>query len=257
MLKSLLAHPLTKNLDINDPRSTTLRKQIINEKPFLKKIYDTWYKDIASELSDMQPPVLEVGSGAGYLNEKLRVITSDLAVHPNTQTVLNAQKLPFSENSLKGIVLLGVLHHIADVRSFFKEATRCVAPGGKVFLMEPWVTVWSSFIFKYLHHEPFDPKAKEWEFESTGPLSGANQALPWIIFSRDRDLFEKEFPEWKIEYIKPHMPFRYLVSGGISMRSLMPGWSHGWWKAFENFLQPVMHKLATVAYIVLVKTPQK
>jgi len=30
------------------------------------------------------------------------------------------------------------------------------------------------------------------------------------------------------------MPFRYLVSGGVSMRTLMPGWSYGAWRAADN-----------------------
>jgi len=253
MLKSLLTLPLIKGLDIDDPRATSLRKQIIKEKPFLKKIYDEWYREITEEFIDVQAPILEIGSGAGHLSESFQVITSDLVAYSNIQIVLNGQELPFSENSLKGIVLIGVLHHLPNPWSFLREATRCVVPGGKMFLMEPWVTAWSNLIYRHFHHEPFDPEAKDWEFETTGPLAGANQALSWIIFSRDRERFEKEFPEWRIERIEPRMPFRYLLSGGFSFRSFMPGWSHEAWRTFENCLQPVMNKLATVAYIVLVK----
>ncbi len=49
------------------------------------------------------------------------------------------------------------------------------------------------------------------------------------------------------------MPFRYLVSGGVSMRSLMPGWSFSWWHGLENILQPVMGELAMFSHIVLQK----
>jgi hypothetical protein len=37
MLKAWLAHPLTKGLDIDDPRTTHLRLQIIQEKSFLRQ----------------------------------------------------------------------------------------------------------------------------------------------------------------------------------------------------------------------------
>jgi len=84
-------------------------------------------------------------------------------------------------------------------------------------------------------------------------LSGANSALPWIIFDRDRTRFEREFPEWQIHTIKPFMPFRYLLSGGVSMHSLMPGWSFALWRNLENLLRPWMKSLAMFALIVLRK----
>ena len=88
MLKSLLTLPLTKGLDIDDPRATSLRKQIIKEKPFLKKIYDEWYREITEEFIDVQAPILEIGSGAGHLSESFQVITSDLVAYSNIQIVL-------------------------------------------------------------------------------------------------------------------------------------------------------------------------
>jgi len=85
----------------------------------------------------------------------------------------------------------------------------------------------------------------------SGPLSSANDALPWIIFVRDRLKFEQEFPQWQIELIKPIMPFRYLVSGGVSLRNLAPGWSFGFWRQIENALGRWSSQLAMFAHIVL------
>jgi hypothetical protein len=118
-------------------------------------------------------------------------------------------------------------------------------------MIEPWVTPWSGFVYSRLHHEPFRPEAEAWEFPSSGPLSGANGALPWIIFERDRLRFEQEFPEWRIRVIKPMMPFRYLVSGGIALRSLMPGQTFGLWCGLERVLRPWSRTLAMFAQIVL------
>ena len=75
----------------------------------------------------------------------------------------------------------------------------------------------------HLHHEQFEPNAEDWIIESSGPLSGANGALPWIIFNRDRKIFTNKYPKLKILNIKPIMPISYLLSGGISMRSFLPG----------------------------------
>ena len=85
----------------------------------------------------------------------------------------------------------------------------------------------------------------------SGPLSGANGALPWIIFARDRVKFNNEFPEWRIEVIKPIMPFRYLVSGGVSLRALAPVWSFEGWRQIERALDRWSNQLAMFALIVL------
>jgi hypothetical protein len=118
-------------------------------------------------------------------------------------------------------------------------------------MIEPWVTPWSRFIYRHLHHEPFDPLVKDWEFSSSGPLSGANIALPWIVFGRDRRVFEREFTQWRIEKIRHDMPFAYLLSGGVSLRSLMPGWSFHAWRKLESLLSPYYECCAMFAKIVL------
>jgi len=39
------------------------------------------------------------------------------------------------------------------------------------------------------------PPQKHWTFPDSGPLSGANGALPWIVFQRDRQEFRIEVPQ--------------------------------------------------------------
>jgi hypothetical protein len=137
------------------------------------------------------------------------------------------------------------------VRDFFAEAGRCLQPGGVVAMIEPWVTRWSTLIYDRLHHEPFAPEAADWEFPPSGPLSGANGALPWIVFARDRLRFEREFPHLRVEAVQPFMPFRYLVSGGVSLRALTPGWSYHYWKRVERRLDARMDTWAMFAFVLL------
>jgi len=197
---------------------------------------------------------LELGSGAGFLSDFVPdLITTEIFYCPHIRMVADAQRLPFADNSLRAIVMVEVLHHIPQPRHFFSEASRCVRKGGRIIMIEPWLTRWSQWIYTHLHHEPFLPESAVWEFPSTGPLSGANGAMPWIIFERDRNQFIHEFPQWQIETIKPIMPFRYLVSGGVSLRSLMPGWSFGLWRGIETVMQPWMNNWAMFAQITLTK----
>jgi hypothetical protein len=148
-------------------------------------------------------------------------------------------------------VMTNVFHHLPNARGFLREAARSVRGGGAIVMVEPWVTAWSRLVYRHLHEEPFEPDAAEWEFPSSGPVSGANNALPWMMFARDRARFEREFPEWTIERIQPFMPVTYLLSGGMSYPSLMPGFAFGLWRAAEAAAKPIMGAVAMFALIVL------
>jgi SAM-dependent methyltransferase len=252
MLKEWIEHPLTRGLDLDDPRTTDLRRQVIQGKPFLRNIYAEWYSQIAQALPEGAGSVLEIGSGPGFLGDFVSgLITSDTLSCPGVRVVLDGLYLPFAAGTLRGIAMTNVLHHLPDPRGFFSQAQRCVRPAGAIVMIEPWVTPWSRVVYTRLHHEPFEPEATHWEFPSTGPLSGANGALPWILFERDRVRFEQEFPQWSIELIAPLMPFRYLVSGGVSLRTLMPGWSTGFWSNLEKLMGVQCRRMAMFALIVL------
>jgi hypothetical protein len=116
-------------------------------------------------------------------------------------------------------------------------------------MIEPWVSTWSRQIYTRLHHEPFDPDAVDWTFPGSGPLSGANGALPWIILQRDRHDFESEFRELEIQAVRPFMPFRYLLSGGVSMRQLMPAATFSFWRGLESWLCNWPHHWSMFALI--------
>lgn len=255
MLRRRLAHPLLRDLSLDDPRTTDIRRRIVQDNRFLRRIYAEWYARLMAALPGGPGAVLELGSGAGFLADVMpEVITSEIFWNAHVQLVTDGRWLPLRNGCLRAIVMTDVLHHVPDVRAFFEAAGRCVRSGGVLALIEPWVTCWSSLIYTRLHHEPFRPQTPDWGFPSRGPLSGANGALPWIVFERDRAQFEREYPCWRMEQLRPFMPFRYLVSGGVSLRPLMPGWSFGLWRGLERLLEPWMRTWAMFALIVLRRT---
>jgi SAM-dependent methyltransferase len=255
MLKKLLAHPLTCGLDIDSPETTRIRAEIIKSKPFLNRVYKDWYRELLAEIpKNIEGDILELGSGGGFLKNILpEVITTDFIFVPTLDTILDAHHLPFSENTFKAILMTNVLHHFSHVESFFREAARCVNSGGVVAMIEPWVSSWSRLVYTQMHHEPFYPDIKEWDIPIGGHLSAANSALPWIIFERDREKFNSLFPDWNIHKIDLMMPFRYLVSGGVSFRSLMPLWTYKLWKTLEEGLHKQIDRIAMFAKVVLIR----
>ena len=230
------------DLDPDDPRTTELRREVIRRKPFLQAIYREWYDTVAREVSGTR--VLELGSGAGFLPN---AITSEILFVRGVDLICDGTALPVVDGALDAIVLIDVMHHIAQPRAFFREAIRALRPGGRVVMIEPWFTPWSRFVYSTVHSEPFRPDAAEWEFPSTGPLSGANGAMPWIVFVRDRERFARELPELRVVTIRPMMPFRYLLSGGFSVRQLVPSFTFPFFRAVDRALAP----LAMFALIVL------
>lgn len=253
-LKSFIKHPLVRNLNIDSLEVTIIHSRIIKKKLFLRKIYEKWYDSISNSMSlSINGPVLELGSGGGFLKEFIPgLLSSEIFRIPGIEIVLDGEKIPFKNASLRGIVMIDVFHHIPCVKSFLTEATRCVMADGVIVMIEPWNTNWSRLVYKYLHHEQFEPASKEWGFRKGGPLSQANSALPWIVFERDHEKFKMEFPEWKIQEIELHLPFCYLLSGGLSFRSLMPGCFFGLCQEFEKLVRPWRQYLGMFAKVVLV-----
>ncbi|HYM24918.1 MAG TPA: class I SAM-dependent methyltransferase [Vicinamibacterales bacterium] len=254
-LRSALSHPLARGRDLDDPSTTALRRHILEDKPALAAIYREWYAWLGAQLPTGAGAVLELGSGAGFARNVIPgLVASDVFVVPGLDLVLDAQRLPFRDESLRAVVMTNVLHHLPDLAAFFRDAHRAVRPGGVVAMIEPWTTTWSAFVYRRLHHELFSPEAQDWTVEAGGPLSGANVAAPWIAFKRDRQRFERELPGWRIATIDPCLPFRYLLTGGVSLRMLAPAWTFGVVNRIEGMLERWPDRFAMFARVLLVRT---
>lgn len=219
----LLAEPRARHLALDDPKTTVARRAIIAGKPPLRRIYEEWYEDLAAHLPAGPGAVLELGSGPGFLAERVPgLVTSEVFVCAGLHAALDARALPFRAGALRAILMTDVFHHVPDAGRFLREASEALRPGGRIVMVEPWVTPWSRFVYGRLHHEPFDPRVEDWTFPPGGPLSAANGALPWIVFARDHKRFLRELPALRVVDVAPRLPFRYLLSGGLSMRALIP-----------------------------------
>ncbi len=240
----------------NDREQTLQHKQILLEKPFLRRLYISFYQQLRDNVpyrETTKPVIVEIGSGSGFLKDIIpHAIASDVLELPGVDLTFSACQMPFKDRSIDAIIMFNVLHHIPLVRSFFKEATRCLKQGGRIIMIEPANTLWGNFIYRNFHHEGFDIKAG-WEFKSSGPLLTANGALPWIIFHRDKKLFEKEFPALSILKTYFHTPIKYLLSGGFTLRCMVPSWSYPFFSGIEAFLNPLRNFSGMFETIVIQK----
>lgn len=240
--------------DLDKPAATCLHKQIIRGKGFLRRLYADWYGEFKKAAENSGAGALvEMGSGGGFLEEVIPgVITSDILFVQGIDINFSASDMPFKDGKVKAFFMLDVLHHINDPFVFFKELERCLSVGAKAVMIEPANTLWGRFIWKNFHHEAFDDSCG-WKLAGNGPLSSANSAVPWIIFFRDKAIFEKEFPTLRINRRRFHTPFRYIVSGGVSMRQLLPTVFYDLIRLAEFVLSPLNRYLGMFLTIEIEK----
>ncbi|MHB2016792.1 MAG: class I SAM-dependent methyltransferase [Candidatus Xenobia bacterium] len=226
--------------------------RLLQRKPFMKALYLDWYRQMERAVHGVPDGLhLEIGSGGGCIREVMPAVrTSDILALPGVDACHAAEALPYEDQSLAAIFMLNTLHHLPSVESFFGEAVRCLKAGGRIVCIEPAHTVWSRLIYQNLHHEPFDPSGG-WELPSGRPLSMSNQALPWIVFQRDRHLFVEKFPQLAILGLALHTPLRYLMSGGFSYRPFVPACMHAPCRLGEQMVSPLNRWIAMFMTVVL------
>jgi SAM-dependent methyltransferase len=256
-LTRILGLPEAQGIDPDLPEMAAIHRSIILRKPFLRKLYGEHYQmfcEQAARLATLPGDMLELGSGGGFLKKHIPdLITSDVYPDASLDQVVLADRLPFEANTLKAVFLLNVLHHLPQSQTFLKELNRCLVPGGRAVMIEPYNSLWGRFFYKYLHHEPFDETVKDWESPARGRLSTSNQALPWIIFFRDRALFEQRFPRLKIVEVHLHTVTRYLLSGGLTARSMAPSFTFPFFSRIDRWLSSFKSLFPIFQTIVLEK----
>ena len=177
---------MTKKID-DASRGDFIRKVLVR-KPFLRKIYVEAYEKFRDFVLDCPPDglVVEIGSGVGLLKEYVAdALTTDVIPYDGLDRVVDATDMPFANNSIRAMLLFHSFHHIPDVEKFLTGVEGCLVPGGKLLIIDPHTGWIASPINKYIHHEGYDSQTREWKFDSTGPLSDANNALAWNVFCRD------------------------------------------------------------------------
>lgn len=236
-----LKEPTLDGLEVGTPEFFTAQKRLILERPLLKRCYDDWYARLLADVRSVSADgeLVELGSGGSYLEDLLPNLTTSDVVEGVAQQVIDARRLPFGDESVRALALTHVLHHIPDLEAFFREADRVLVPGGVITMIEVAHTPFARLFFDRLHPEPYDDSQEGWSFDQADSMMDSNQALSWIVFSRDRDRFHQLFPRLHVEEVAYTPWFSYLVSGGVTMRNLVPRLLVGPLFAIDRLLRPL------------------
>jgi hypothetical protein len=208
-----------------------------------------WYQELYSELFTseqgiQQKRVLEIGSGSSPLKYFLdSVVTSDVLQLEYLDIVFDCHQIAetdaIPDHSIDIITLTNVLHHLSDPIRFLRGATKKLAPGGQIVLVEPYFS-WISYpLYKTLHHEPVNFNIQRPVLdEIQGPLSTSNQAMPYMIFFSRPDWYGElgdcyELVKTKREYFTS---LAYMVTGGISKTFPVPRSLYRWYFKLDRWL---------------------
>ena len=226
-LFSFLKASELRNIDPSSAEYLSIQRNIILSRKLVRETYLHWYRLMMDALENYGNPIqsasLEFGSGGGFLKNVMpEVVTSDIIPVSGVDCVVDARTIPMRDNSLGAIFMTHVFHHIPDVESFFREASRTLAPGGIIAMVDVAATPFARFFFSNFHPEPFLPEVTEWRFSQADAMLDSNQALTWIVFKRDIAKFHRLYPEFEVCEIRLLPWFSYFVSGGVTKPYLIP-----------------------------------
>jgi SAM-dependent methyltransferase len=199
---------------------------------------------------------IELGAGVYPVRETApSVLATDIVPAAHLDRVLDAGAMELADASVRAFYLQNVFHHFPQPSRFFDELERTLLPGGGAILIEPASGSLAAWLYPRLFaSEGYDQLAKSWDTPVGGPMSGANQALSYLIFDRDLDRFQTEHPTLEIVHRDVLGNWlRYLLSGGLNFRPLFPAAGTPLLRGFERILKPLRGKLGLHRVIVLRK----
>jgi len=220
-------------------------------RPELRSVYREWFDRLLATVAARRP-VVEVGSGPGFFKECApSLVATDVVPGLSVDVRCDADVLPFRSDSVGAIVMVDTLHHLPRPLDFLFEAARVLKPGGRLAMVEPWITPPSWVLYRYFHHEecrlgvdvarPFgsDPKAA---------LDG-NAAIPYLLLARLRGT---GLPHHLVK-AEPFVGLPYLATFGFKVGRPLPGLFQALARSGETALRPLARWVATRIFVVLEK----
>jgi SAM-dependent methyltransferase len=239
-------------------------RRVWEQKPVLRRIYKEEFFARLLSFRKNDGVSVEVGAGPGFFKQTLpSVISTDIVWCPWLDAVADAQKLPFQSSTVANIFGVDMLHHVSSPMTFLLEAQRILLPGGRLILVEPWVTPFSYFIYRYFHQEDCDLSTHPWELGDCCVTPGkkafdGNQAIPYLLFGpRHRSRTFGALSVLTPLVIEPFCLFAYLLSMGFKPASLLPPFLYPAVSKIEHVTRPLWRRFAALrVFLVLEKSPQ-
>jgi len=220
-------------------------------RPELRAVYSEWFTRLLAA-AGARRPIVEIGSGPGFFKEAApALVATDVVPGLAVDVRCDADVLPFRAASVGAIVMVDTLHHLPRPLDFLAEAARALAPGGRLAMVEPWITLPSWVLYRFFHHEKCRlgvDVARPFESDAKAALEG-NAAIPYLALERLREM---SLPLHLVR-AEPFVGLPYLATFGFKVARPLPALFQTLARAGETALGPLTRWLATRIFVVLEK----
>jgi SAM-dependent methyltransferase len=257
-IRTYLAEPRLAGKNPDTEEFLDLHRQILEEKPMMNAVFAEFYDaciNIDEKYFSGNGKRVEIGAGVSFFKKIYpQIITTDIKRADYLDMVVDALNMPFENGSVRAIYGINCFHHFPDPNQFFKELIRVLNSGGGCVLIDPYHGPLAKAFYKNVFDtEGFDVAQPSWKNDSLGVMMNANQALSYIVFTRDKKQFETQYPELELVKQYPLKNYvRYLLSGGLNFRQLLPSFLSPLLKLVEWLLSP-LSKVFGLHHIIIIR----
>jgi SAM-dependent methyltransferase len=231
-------------------------RQAWQRKPLLRGVYRSFHELIASRLDRSIPGfIVELGSGMGSIKEVIpECITTDIFANPWLDRQENAYRLTFAAGSVSNLILFDVWHHLRYPGTALAEFRRVLAPGGRVIIFDPAISLTGRVIYGLFHHEPVGMGLRvTWDapsgFQPADADYFAAQGAATRLFWRRED--PVRLTGWELNEVTPLPSFEYFATGGFSGPQLGGPAVFRFWRWLDRFLRRWPNLFAARLLVVL------
>ena len=258
-LIKLYEDPRLKNVDYDSDDLLKIHGTILEEKKAMNNVFSHFYNrcmDLDEKMFTGIGKRIEIGAGVSFMKKIYPdVIVTDVKRADHLDGVLDAQNMNLDDVSVRAFYGINCFHHFPAPELFFDELNRVLAKGGGCILIDPYYGPLAGFLYaKLFKTETFDKSQREWS-NTAGVMVGANQALSYVVFVRDRVIYTSKFPNLKIIHMETLNNYlQYLISGGLNFKQMIPDFLFPVIRFVEFLLTPVSRLFALHHIIVIMKT---
>lgn len=230
-----------------------------NQKPILRKIYKGFHNRISENLpAQLDGKIVEIGSGVADISETIpNCLRTDIFPNPWIDQVENAYNLSFSDQTVAGIILFDVFHHLRYPGRALEEFQRVLMTGGHLIIFDPGMSLLGRLVYGPFHPEPLGLKEpitwsapERWSPDDMDYYAAQGNAHR-IFFQGEGDLSD---PGWQEIEVKRYAEISYVASGGYSKPQLFPDFMYPFMKLIDRGLSLFPSLFATRLLVVLKKT---
>ena len=233
----------TQKQILSDSSAHTYYKVVIRHRkeyfrrPALRAIYRHWACRIRRHLSTATGRSVEFGCGA--LSHYLGLTKTDIYKHDWVDELIDACDMPYENGECANLVAIDVLHHLPDPCRFLNEVNRVLTCGGRLVMLEPYISFSSYFFYRFIHHEPLDKNVSP--FEPIGLFDkesgeACNEAIPTLLFVQYQKELCRRWPQLAVIRLEFSDALIYPLTGGFSHHSWLPASWVGPLIKFEDIL---------------------